>query len=276
MNRLQVQPVVGRRGGVALASLAVVSLVAVFFAPAARASQSSAAGAERRPGAVRVFAPGLRTTVVDPAVADGLMTRVVVAARSHQARFTVYSVSDLRAVVELEAERQATGCDTDSCASEIAAALDAPQLLVASLDRVGDRWSLTLTRTERVTLRVLVQRSRDVLGATPGALLDVIPGLVDEVLGPPPPSPLVAGGAIAAGVGVAAVAVGFVPLVAAWAAQEEAEDSLANDQTADAQDAVDRGRGALLGAQGLWIGGAIVGVVGAAVSVAGLLQGDAE
>ena len=255
------------------ASLVVLPVVALLFATTARAEPS--APTHEHPGAVRLFVPTLRTTAVDHAVANALMTRILVAARAHDERFAVISAADLKAVLDVEAERQASGCDSESCASEIAAALDAPQLLVVTLDHVGERWVLTLTRADRIAVRVLAQKSREVRGASPEELLDVAPGLVDDVLGTPP-SHLVVGGGIACAVGATTAALGFVPLALAWSAYGSATSALRAKQADKAQDEIDDGRGWTSAAQGFWIGGGVVGGIGVGLLTFGIGQGGAE
>jgi hypothetical protein len=103
---------------------------------------------------VRLFVPTLRARDLDAATKEALTAKVLTAAQAHNARFAVISSRDLKAVLDVEAERMAAGCDDDGCTSEVAEALDAPQVLVATLDHVGDRWLLTIARADRVSVRV--------------------------------------------------------------------------------------------------------------------------
>ncbi len=101
-----------------------------------------------------------------------------------KAGLAVVGSGDIRTVLDVEAARQATGCDTDSCAAEVADALGAPELVVGQIARVGDTWVFTVTRLSRGELAVIAQAQRRVQGADPGQLLSVIPALVDDIGAP--------------------------------------------------------------------------------------------
>lgn len=73
-----------------------------------------------------------------------LLTNVVVAGASAGGRVDVISSDDVRSAVELEAQRQLAGCDSDSCLAEIAAAMGAAVVLHGSIGPLGDELILTL------------------------------------------------------------------------------------------------------------------------------------
>jgi hypothetical protein len=144
---------------------------ALAFAVVVLLSTSSAA-------VPRVFLTPLRATDVAPGVTD-----LLVSARRHQALFDVVGAADVKGVLDVESARAALGCDSESCANEIADALAAEQVLTGQLGRVGNLWLLTLTRTDRKTLQVLARASVEAHGDSPEVLLPLVPQAVDEVLG---------------------------------------------------------------------------------------------
>lgn len=59
---------------------------------------------------------------------------------------------DINRVLRFESERQAMGCDTDSCLSEIAQALDVDRLVTGSMDKVGSRYFVVITEIDARTV----------------------------------------------------------------------------------------------------------------------------
>ena len=163
----------------------------------------------------RVFLAPLRATGVDSGVTELVGEQLLVSARRHKALYDVVGAGDVKGLLDVEATRAALGCDTDSCANEVADALAADQLLTGQLGRVGDVWLLTLTRTDRKTLQVLARASVEARGASPEVLLQHIPQVVDEALDVVHPPNLWAwGGGALAGVGAVALVAGG--LLYAW------------------------------------------------------------
>jgi hypothetical protein len=213
----------------------------------------------------RVFVAQITTGAqADASVVSLLSDAILVAARRHALRFEVMGVEELRGALDHEAMRRNAGCDTASCAGEIADALDAPQIVTGQLGRVGGRWLLTLTRTDRRSFKVLMRTQRTVKGETPEDLLEAIPGQVDELFGgapllPAPTSsssptsdagamttsvpgpglsPLAWSGIASAGLGVVGAAAGGVAHWLSWQsfdAGQEARARLAVDEVLDAK-----------------------------------------
>lgn len=57
---------------------------------------------------------------------------------------SVMGASDIAAVINLEQQKQALGCDDDSCLAQLAGALGVPYLFTGSLGIVGGRYLLSL------------------------------------------------------------------------------------------------------------------------------------
>lgn len=221
-----------------------------------------------------------------PEIARLFEQKILASARRHTASFAIVSRVDVQGMVDVEVARTASGCEGEtSCVTELANALDADDIITGELGRVGSTWVLSLTRSERTTLRVHVRVTREVRGAADD-LFPVIDSAVDELLQatstPLPgagPSPVVVGGATALGVGLLGAGAGGVCALLARNVFNDADEALA--QTRDATkratiraDAVRSGEALNTAAMWSWIGGGVVAVVGTAVVVVGLLGGE--
>lgn len=133
--------------------------------------------------APRVYLVPLRAPNVDQAATEVLAEQLLVSARRHHELFEVLGASDVKAIIDVEAAKAAMGCDTESCANEIADALNAEQLLAGQVGRIGDVWLLTLTRTDKATMKVLSRVSVEAHGDSPSSLLPLIANVVDQALG---------------------------------------------------------------------------------------------
>lgn len=235
------------------------------------------------PAKVRVFvAPIAAGAGADPAVVTLLEGRVLSAAK-RLADFDVIAARDVTALVDVAAVRAASGCtDGISCESEIASALDAPQLVTGELGRVGDTWLLSLARTERTTSSVLARVTVDARGDTPEGLLSKIDGAVAELFGAAVAGDVDVGfvvGAVGVGVGVGGLVVGTVAAV--WSnlhfANTEsalgAEDDAAKRESLR-RDATDFGNGLNTAALIGWAAGGVVTAVGVGVLVVDAVGGE--
>lgn len=134
---------------------------------------------------------------------------VLVAARQRDPR--VIGSGDLEALLDVDAAAQAMGCSSTGCDAELADALGAPELLTGQVSRLGDSWVLTMSRLAREELTVLARHQVTRQGAAGDVLLAAVPELLDALFGAAPgPSPVVVGGGIGAGLGVATAGIGGV------------------------------------------------------------------
>lgn len=194
----------------------------VVAAPTASAAPAAA------PVGQRVFVAPLKAGEgVSRDLLQVLEDRILVAAKRH-ADFTVLGGADVRAMIDLEAQKMSTGCETDadSCALEIAGALDARQIITGNLHHLGDSWLLSLSRTDRADLVVLGRVERESRGDSPRGLLDQVPGAVDELFGDAGPSFVVVGSSVAAAVSIAALATGAVATGLSWSWFDETQKTL--------------------------------------------------
>jgi hypothetical protein len=68
-------------------------------------------------------------------------------------RYEVLTSTDLRKAVALEGEKQAAGCDDDSCLAEIAGALGAELVVFGEVTKLGDGLLITLNLFEATTAK---------------------------------------------------------------------------------------------------------------------------
>lgn len=99
-----------------------------------------------------------------------------------QTRLEVTSAEELRAALDLEADRQKIGCKDASCATEIADAYGARYVLFTSIARLGTSWSLTASLFDSQQARV-VGRGMTRAGSVT-QLADGLGAAVMESLGP--------------------------------------------------------------------------------------------
>jgi len=204
-------------------------------------------------------------------------------------RVDVISGDDLRGMFALDAERQSAGCD-ESCLAEVAGALDARFLVAGTLGQVGSVYVASLTLFDATRMRSLArttlesERVEDLLRNVddeaaklaralplPAAARSSGPGAL--------PVALVAGGAIAAVGGVAAL-VGGGLLFGAQAERRADLDDATNDyRPGDEDDLVDSNQAyakartdyANIGVPLLVVGGAVAAIGVALVGTGGLM-----
>lgn len=259
--------------------LAGLSLLIALAAPPAPPAPPTASVAQAA-GPGRVFFAPLRAEGVDDVTKQSIEGAVLVAAR--KVGVTVIGAGDVQALLDVEAARQAAGCDSDSCAAELADALGAPELMTGQIAHLGDTWVLTLTRLGRADLNVLgrSQIARD--GTSAAVLLPVVDGIVADVLGRTAAaeapqtsgSPLVVVGGVVAGSGAAVGIVGAALWGASAAQHDAGKRALAGGDVAGA--AAIRGTWEpvyLAGIVGVGVGVAAV-VVGVGLVAGGLLSGE--
>jgi hypothetical protein len=102
--------------------------------------------------AAQIVALDLQATNVKKGVKAAVQTMLLTELSRHQG-ISVVSESDVRALLEHEANRQALGCDDAGCMADIASSLGAELLLKSTLSRAGGAWvvGLTLIRTDTAT-----------------------------------------------------------------------------------------------------------------------------
>lgn len=218
----------------------------------------------------RVYVAPLSGPTSDATTVSLIEDRVLVAAKSLPAQFEVVGARDLQGLLDVEAASRAVGCDTTSCANEVADALNADELVTGQLGRIGETWQLTLTRTQRGTLKVLGRSARDARGDTPEGLLPQIPDALQELfaLVDPAVNTLAIVGVSLTAIGTLTLGVGFVGYVYSWveylAAAADLAGTPAPADIVSAQTHRSKGEGALPLAYIAGATGIVVVLVGAA------------
>jgi hypothetical protein len=114
-------------------SLAMSGATDLVAADGSSATTPAAAATNRTPAARRVYVSNF-TSTQDPKLAR--MVSHLVAVQLSRQGFEVVSSADLEAVFGAEAQRQAVGCDADSCLTDLAAALDVELIAYGQLSRL--------------------------------------------------------------------------------------------------------------------------------------------
>jgi hypothetical protein len=83
-----------------------------------------------------------------------VLTSSIVAEVRKLRGLSVIGMDEVRAMLDLEAQKQLVGCADDSCLAEIAAALGVDTVLVGSIARVGDQHFFGLRRIQQTSATV--------------------------------------------------------------------------------------------------------------------------
>lgn len=114
-------------------------------------------------------------------VEDGrLLTSLVASAAAKDPRVDVLTTADLRAAVDLAADKTMAGCDAQSCLADIAAAMDAAAVLHGTVGVLGDQLLLNLSLFDSAAAASVgraTARASDV-----SAMADGVNAAVTEVL----------------------------------------------------------------------------------------------
>lgn len=121
-----------------------------------------------------------RRGVDDKQLAHAL-SDVVQGVYAADARRIVIGRDDIARVLELEAEKQAIGCDSDKCLAEVGQALDAQRLVTGSIDKLGDGFMVTMAEIDAKTLEP-VGRVQERVANDENALVDAVTRLATDLL----------------------------------------------------------------------------------------------
>jgi hypothetical protein len=121
-----------------------------------------------------------RRGVDDPKLAAAL-TDVVQGVYATDVRRIVIGRDDITRVLQLEADKQSMGCDSDKCLAEVGQALDAQRIVSGSLDKIGDGYLVTLSEIDAKSLEG-VGRAQDRAKLDENALVDVVTRLAKELV----------------------------------------------------------------------------------------------
>jgi hypothetical protein len=216
----------------------------------------------------RVYVPQLGADPAHRAIAVSLSDALLVATKAHARGREVVGQGDLQRLLDVEAAKQAAGCDSTACATELADALGAPEILIGRLGQVGGSWVLSLSRLERDSMQVTAREQLRVDGA-PEGLLDNLDGAVRRLYGVPEPSPLPLLGGVTAGAGVVVAALSVLPWLYAADQLEQGKQSAVLEER---QQFKQRGELAYFTWMGALVVGAGIAAVGAGIAAVGLVD----
>jgi hypothetical protein len=91
---------------------------------------------------VRLAAPGLQAVNLDPKLADLFLDRFVVLAK--QPGLLIVTSRDISQVLGLERQKELMGCDSSGCVAELAGALGADAMLVGTVARTEQSYTLVI------------------------------------------------------------------------------------------------------------------------------------
>lgn len=208
----------------------------------------------------------------DVQVLTALSSLLPVEAARHPLRVT--SGSDLRALLDLERQRQLAGCSESDCAAELASALGTDWLLLTELSSVGGQWVLAMSLIHNSQREPTARTARKTTDKA--ALLELASEAAAELLRrfdqtAPRTSIVRPLGFVVGGAGVAAMAAGGVAGGLALMAYNEAKAAgLAGDASAFVIQR-EAAQGRMVAANVLYVAGAVALAAGVLMV---LLGGD--
>ncbi len=111
------------------------------------------------PPVVRVAVYDLARSDIEPRVGT-VFTMALMNELRKLDRTSVIGMDEVKAMLDLEAQKQLAGCEADSCLSEIAEALGADIIVTGSLARVGGNTFIALKKIEQRSATVAAQFTR--------------------------------------------------------------------------------------------------------------------
>ncbi|MFH1809913.1 MAG: hypothetical protein ABIJ09_14305 [Pseudomonadota bacterium] len=140
--------------------------------------------AEDAPGRPRLLLMDLRAQGVDEGTTRTIRDLILLEL-TRSKRYDVVGGEDLRQVLELQADRQAVGCEENSCLAEVAGALGAAQVLYGSVGTLGELTLVNLSLFDAAEVRAVrrvdlrLRSLEDLPAAMPGKLAELLdePGL---------------------------------------------------------------------------------------------------
>jgi hypothetical protein len=138
-----------------------------------------AAFALRRAAVYELRVEGIEARVTET------VTRSLVAELRKRERLLIVDLEDIKAALDVEAERQALGCDDDDagCLVELSDALGVDEILVGSITPVGEQRVFALRRVDRKKGAAVKSASRHLVPRGGEELLAAVGPLVEELYG---------------------------------------------------------------------------------------------
>jgi hypothetical protein len=108
------------------------------------------------------------------------LTDIVQAVYARDSHRVVIGREDITRVLDLEAEKQSMGCDSEKCLAEVGQALDATRIVTGSLDKIGDNFMVTMSEIDAKSLEAIA-RAQERVPNDENKLLDAVSRLATEL-----------------------------------------------------------------------------------------------
>jgi hypothetical protein len=140
-----------------------------------------------RPGSLRL-AKALKLLVLDirpmpdtkPSAAT-MLTSILLSQLDSVGGVTTTSRADIEAMLDVERQKDAIGCNDVRCAAELGGALGADAVLSGEVGQLGSRYNVSLTVIDSQK-SVVLARASALMPANDDELLDAVPGLVADLI----------------------------------------------------------------------------------------------
>lgn len=223
-------------------------LVALVCGQAAAPTRAAAQPAAAAPSTVAASKPTVLVLDLEPAGVSKddahFVTAEIARTLAEPATVNVLSAADLRRLASLESDKQAMGCEAQSCLAELANAMGAEYVVFGTVGRIDEQFMLEVSLFAAVAARPVGRR--DVKASSLSLLLKRTPREVHALAGEllPPyagpdedeasgPSALLIAGGVTAGVGAMVALVGAGG--AGFAASRVLDDKVAARERNDAK-----------------------------------------
>ncbi len=184
----------------------MIALLLLALHPGLAAQPAPAPAPAAAPVGSRVLVLDFRDDAAGPELVRSVRDTLVVHL-SKQPGLTVLSSEDLRRVADLEAQKQAVGCDEQSCLAELAGAVGAELVVFGNVGRLGELIQINISVLD--VSRATIRGRETVEVSSPSSVPQRVRAAADSLFGVAAGgSVLVPAGAVVAGVGVVGVGVG--------------------------------------------------------------------
>ncbi|MBI5495967.1 MAG: hypothetical protein HY904_13160 [Deltaproteobacteria bacterium] len=143
------------------------------------------------PAAARAVAPPAdRTVLLLPVEAKGgaspdtaaVLTQMMAAEGSKSPGLKLVSFKEVESTMSQEQLRQVSGCNSNTCAAEIAGALNTDEIVIATFGKVGDSYVLTAVRIRAGDAQAVARVSARFRDLDENLVLDRLPELMRKLL----------------------------------------------------------------------------------------------
>jgi hypothetical protein len=109
------------------------------------------------------------------------VTEAAVAELRHRPDVQLVTPKEISALLSLEQQKVALGCQNEACIAEIGGALGVDRMVTGDMARLGQSWLVHLKVLDVAKARVITQADRRIKGGTIDDVLDALPSLAEEL-----------------------------------------------------------------------------------------------